>query len=239
MKKLYLLPILFFGSFSILLSQNAIHLVPLAPEGHLVNGREYISLSNDQITVELAYDGTSEENLVFDLVVVNESGRIISVKPASYYYLDLDDPEADSSSYPPKKSVAPEQVYKWYDRALEEKTSKKNTHSFLGFVDAGLGILYSTAAFISTENPVYIVEAVLNTAGTTAHYVGMNRQIEEAMEQKELIRQEMMQETALQPGGVESGFVCFPGDTESAYLMFCFPIENQEFQFVYQLQSEH
>ena len=62
-------------------------------------------------------------------------------------------------------------------------------------MDAGLEILYSAAAFISTENPVYIMEAVLNTAGTTAYCVGMNRQIEETMEQNELIRQEMMQET--------------------------------------------
>jgi len=242
MKKLYRILILLPGFLSLVISQDAVRLVPLAPEGHMVNGREYIPLFNEQLRVELAYDGTSEGNLVFDLVVFNETDRRISVNPLGFYYLTLVDPEADSSQFPPGMAVDPGQVYKWYDAALEEQESDKNIHSFFGFMEAGLGILTSTAAFLSTENPAYIVDAVFNTAGTAGHYISVNRQIEEEMEQtvaeKEMIRQEMMGAGELEPGGVKNGFVCFPGQPEGTYLMFCFPIDEQEFQFVYQLMSD-
>jgi len=242
MKKLPLILILLSGFFSFLQSQEPVLLKPFAPEGIFVNGREYIPLSSDQIRVELGYEGLFEEKLVFDLVVFNESGQSVSIEPASFYYLDLDHPQADSSSYSPKMSEHPEQLYKWYDRALEKQESDKSLNSFLGFMEAGLGILSSTAAFISTENPAYIVDAVFSTAGTAGHYMNVNRQIEESMEQtaveQQHIRQEMLQETELEAGGVSNGFVCFPGKPESNYLLFCFPIENQEFQFVYQLMSD-
>ncbi len=121
--------------------------------------------------------------------------------------------------------MAPVQVYKWYDRALEERESEKTLNTILGFVEAGVGILSGASAFLSTENPAFIVDAVFNTAGTVEQVVG----------EREIIRQEMMQEEELEAGGVTNGFVCFPGHPESTYLMFCFPIDDQEFQFVYQL----
>lgn len=242
MKKLYSILILLPGFFSFVISQDVVRLLPLAPEGHIVNGREYIPLSSEQLRVELAYDGTSDENLVFDLVVFNETGRKITVNPPGFYYLTLPDPDADSSQSPPSMAVSPGQVYKWYDRALEEQESNKSINSFLGFVEAGVGILSGTAAFLSTDNPAYVVDAVFNTAGTAGHYISVNRQIEEEMEQtaveKEMIRLEMMREGELESGGVTNGFVCFPGQPEGTYLMFCFPIDDQEFQFVYQLQTD-
>ena len=214
-------------------------MVPLAPEGYQVNGREYIPLSSDQLRVELAYDGTSDGNLVFDLVVFNESSRKLIVKPSDFYYLSLDNPDDDSSRYHQRMAVAPVQVYKWYDRALEERESEKTLNTIMGFVEAGVGILSGASAFLSTENPAFIVDAVFNTAGTAGHYLAVNKQIDETMDQvageKEIIRQEMMQEEELEAGEVTNGFVCFPGHPESTYLMFCFPIDDQEFQFVYQI----
>jgi hypothetical protein len=107
--------------------------------------------------------------------VFNETGRKITVNPTGFYYLTLPDPDADSSQSPPSMAVSPGQVYKWYDRALEEQESHKSINSFLGFVDE-----------------------VFNTAGTAGHYISVNRQMEEEMEQtaveKEMIRLEMMQE---------------------------------------------
>lgn len=242
MKKIYLILVLLPGFLSLVISQETFRLQALAPAGHIVNGREYIPLSSEQLRVELAYDGTSEENLVFDLVVFNETGRKITVKPPGFYYVTLPDPDADSSQSPPCMAVNPGQVYKWYDRALEEQESHKSMNSFLGLVEAGVGILSGTAAFLSTDNPAYIVDAVFNTAGTAGHYISMNRQIEEEMDQtaaeKEMIHLEMMREGELEPGGITNGFVCFPGQPEGSYFMFCFPIDDQEFQFVYQLLAE-
>ncbi len=56
---------------------------------------------------------------------------------------------------------------------------------------------------------------------------------------KEPIRQEMMQEMKMDPGEVANGFVYFPSQKETETLLFCFPIENQEFQFVYKQKRDH
>ena len=100
----------------------------------------------------------------------------------------------------------------------------------MGFVEAGVGILSDASAFLSTENPVFIVDAVFNTVGIWEQVAGEKEIIRE-----EMMQEEMMQEEELEAGEVTNGFVCFPGHPESTYLMFCFPIDDQEFQFVYQI----
>lgn len=55
----------------------------------------------------------------------------------------------------------------------------------------------------------------------------------------EKIRQEMMQEMKMAPGEVANGFVYFPCQKETETLLFCFPIDEQEFQFVYKLKRAH
>ncbi|MCP4312813.1 MAG: hypothetical protein GY790_16240 [Bacteroidetes bacterium] len=225
MRKLYAILIFALGFSAHTISQEVVKLAPLAPEGNFVNGREYIPLSSDQIRLELGYEGVSEESLVLDLVVFNETGHKISVNPSDFYYLSLDNPDADSSRFPPMMAEAPQQLYKWYDRALEKQESEKNFNIFEGFAEAGAEIISG-------------FEAVFNTAGTPGHYGAVNKQIDGEREQlareKEVIRQETMKEVGLAPGEITNGFVCFPGHPETAYLMFCFPIDGQEFQFVYQ-----
>lgn len=239
MKKIYVILIIILGFSSSALSQELISLLPLAPEGHFVNGREYIPLTSDKIRVELGYDGTSEDMLVLDLVVFNQTGRELSIDPGAFYYLSLDDPDALSSEFPPVKAVLPTQTYKWYDCALEKKGSEQSFSTVLGFAEAGVGIFSGLAAFFASENPAYIVDAVFSATGTVVHTMAIKNQIEEEFEQlsreRELIQQEMMRKGELAPGEVKNGFVCFPAQVEKEYLMFCIHIDDQEFQFVYKL----
>ena len=198
-------------------SQPQLALEALAPEGNKVNGREYIPLSNDLIRVELAYDCMLGEKFLFDLVVINESGHPISVQPSSFYCLELDDPDADSSCFPPSMALPPLQPFKWYDRALEQPQHESMFSPFL-------------------EIPAIFMEGFVApwNEGSSARTLSDK---ERESHLKDAIRQEMMQEVQLAPGEVVNGFVWFQGSPETNFLLFCFPLDEQEFQFAYELKK--
>jgi len=205
MKNLFLILGLVCGFSHTVISQETLYLEPLAPDGKIVNGREYIPLSNEEIRLELAFDCKLEEKFLFDLVVFNNTSQTISLSPSSFYFLELDDPDADSSRFPARMALAPEQPYKWYDRSLEEPQYE---NTFASFFDI----------------PNEFMEA----------FFGSARSEPERLDHlKETVRQEMMQEIKLAPGDITNGFVYFPSQKETDYLLFCFPVANQEFQFVY------
>ncbi len=217
MKNLFLILGLVCGFSFTVESQESLYLEPLAPDGKIVNGREYIPLSNEEIRLELAYDCKLEEKLLFDLVVFNNTNQTISLSPSSFYFLELDDPDdpdADSSRFPARMAVVPEQPYKWYDRSLDEPQQKNPFASFL-------------------EIPNAFAEAFSGSAGTGTPPRSYRSELERLDRLKETIRQEMMQEMKIAPGEITNGFVYFPCQKETDTLLFCFPIDNQEFQFVY------
>lgn len=200
-------------------AQQMFTLKALAPEGREVNGREYIQLSNELITVELAFDCLLEEKLLFDLVLINETDHPVFVHPSSFYYLKLDDPEGDSSRFPPAMALAPLQPFTWYDRGLEESPQK----------NAFAPLLEIPALFMEEFVAVWTDESPAGPAREKERIEGI----------KETVRQEMMQERELKPGEVANGFIYFPGLPETIYLLFCFPLDDQEFQFAYQIERSH
>jgi hypothetical protein len=221
--------------------QNGFRLSPVAPEGVYEMGREYISLNNAGIQVELGFDGNFEGTLVFDLVVVNNTPHALSFTPQDFYYVLLDSADADSSGLPPRMAVHPDRIIQLYDRSMEKKENDKNINTLFGFIETGIGIINGASAFLSTENPVAIVDAVFHTVGTAGYYVSrdqwISRDLEQIDHEKEVVREEILRMGQVPPGMVASGFVFFPIQEESEYLMFCFPLEDQLFQFVYQQQS--
>jgi hypothetical protein len=241
MKKFCLIPILFLFLWSCTAPRVVTKITPEAPEGSFALGREYIPLGSESIDVELGFDGIYGPHLVFDFVVVNSSSEILSIQPKDFYYVLLDSATADSSKLPPHMAVKPEKVLLSYDQIIEDKHGQKKANSFLGFLDAGVGLLATTAAFISTENPVYISDAIFNTVGTANHYIVQDKQIKSELEmiheEKEVVDEEIFRSCQVAPGEVVSGFVYFPMHSETGYYMFCFPMENQLFQFVYRQQK--
>ncbi|MEN8228037.1 MAG: hypothetical protein ABFS38_07760 [Bacteroidota bacterium] len=212
-------------------------LTPEAPEGHYEMGREYISLSNDKIDVELGYDGIHGEHLVFDFVVINQTPRVLTINPSDFYYVLLDSATADSSMFPKRMAVHPERILHHYDENLEAREGAKSMNSILGFLDAGVGLLANTTAFIATEDPGYIFDALFGTIGTAENYVALDKQISADISmihsEKEIVDEEIFRMDQLPPGKVISGYVYFPKYPETDYYMFCFPVEDQLFQFVY------
>ncbi len=200
-------------------AQQMFSLKPLAPEGKVVNDREYIRLSNDLITLELAYDCLLEKKLLFDLVLINESDHPVFVDPSSFYCLNLDDPEGDSSRFPPVMALAPLKPYTWYDRALEKPRHENIFSSLL-------------------EIPTLFMEEFVGVWTDESH-AGPAQEQDRIRLIKETVRQEMMQERELKPGEVANGFIYFPGLPETIYLLFCFPLDDQEFQFAYQIEQSH
>jgi hypothetical protein len=217
-------------------------MIPEAPEGHYAMGREYIPLESDHIGVELGYDGIQGENLVFDFVVHNASVDTFSILPKDFYYVVLDSANANAAPHTPWMAVHPDKVLMHYDKTLEETKEAKNLNSIFGILQAGVSILYNTAGFIATENPGYIVDAVLQTVGTADQYISQDKMISSEMEmvseEKELVKEEIFRTCKVPPRTVISGYVYFPLHEQTAYYMFCFPIENQLFQFVYKQQKE-
>lgn len=212
-------------------------ITPEAPEGNFAMGREYIPLSNDSIDVELGFDGIQGEHLVFDFVVINRTPRDLTLDPSDFYYVLLDSVSADSSMLPPRMALHPERILHHYDETLEKAEEKKQMNVFLGILEAGIGILANTSAFIATENPGYIVDGVFNTLGTAETYAANDRQLEAGIvdirSEKEIVEEEIMRRGLLPSGKVASGYVYFPVHNEAVYYMFCFPVDDQLFQFVY------
>lgn len=242
MKKICSLPVLFLLLWSCTAPQVVTRIIPEAPEGNFAMGREYIALSSDNIDVELGFDGIYGPNLVFDFVIINGSTETLSIQPVDFYYVLLDSATADSSLVPPRMALKPDKVLLNYDQKIADVHQKKKANSFLGFLDAGVGLLASTAALISTENPVYISDAIFNTLGTANHYIAQDKQIKSELEvinvEKEVVDAEIFRSCQVAPGEVVSGYVYFPEHSSAGYYMFCFPVENQLFQFVYRQEKE-
>jgi len=237
MKKVFSLHIILLVMASCVAPRVVTQLTPEAPDGHYEMGREYISLSNDNIDVELGYDGIHGENLVFDFVVVNRSPGVLSINPSDFYYVLLDSSTADSSKLPPRMALHPERVLFHYDETLEAKSGEKSANSFLGFLEAGFGLLANTTAFLATDNPGYIVDAVFSTLGTADHYMNQDKKISEDIstinQEKDIVKEGIFRLSHLPAGKVVNGYVYFPQNPDSGYYMFCFPVEDQLFQFVY------
>jgi len=241
MKKIFFLPVILLLLCSCTAPRMVTKISPEAPEGHFAMGREYIALGNENIDVELGFDGIYGSNLVFDFVVFNGSQGTLSIQAKDFYYVLLDSASADSSLLPPRMALHPEKVLLNYDEMLDDKEGQKKANTWLGFLDAGVGLLANTAAFISTENPAFISDALFNTMGTANYYLAQDQHIKADLEmidqEKELVDEEIFRSIELAPGEHVSGYVYFPQHSDASYYMFCFPLEEQLFQFVYRQEK--
>ena len=242
MKKIYHLPILFLLFCSCTAPRLVTRITPEAPEGHFAMGREYISLESNQIAVELGYDGIQGEYLIFDFVVHNSTSDTLSLMPGEFYYLVMDSAHSEAAPHAPWMAVHPDKVLMTYDESLEERKKEKGMNTFLGILQASADILYYASGFAATENPGFIADGIFQTIGTADQYISQDKIISTDMtlisEEKEVVKEEIFRTCELPPGSVSSGYVYFPLHETTAYYMFCFPIENQLFQFVYRQQKE-
>ena len=242
MKKFYCFSFLLLLCWSCMAPRVLTKITPEAPEGHFAMGREYISLGSDHIDVELGFDGMQDENLIFDFVVHNTTSDTLTIQPSDFYYVLLDSANAESSLENARMAVPPEKVMMYYDKTLENRKEEKGINSFLGVLQAGVGILYNTTSFIATDNPAYLADAVIQTLGTADQYFSQDRVITSEMEmigeEKELVDKEIFRTCKVIPGSISSGYVYFPKHDDTRYYMFCFPVENQLFQFVYNQRKE-
>lgn len=217
-------------------------LSPEAPEGHYANGREYIALEGDRLVVELGYDGLMGDHLVFDLVVHNGSGDTLQLRPAEFFYVVLDSANAETDFNTSWSSVHPDTVLMLYDNSIESREEARGMNTFLGILQASFDLLYNTSGFLATEDPGFIIDAVFSTAGTADHYISRNRRISAEMdmiiEEKEQVGEEIFRSEQIPPGTVSSGYVYFPLNEQCDFYMFCFPLGEQLFQFVYRQQKE-
>lgn len=242
MKKFCYFPLVFLLLWSCTAPRLVTTVVPEASEGTFAMGREYIPLSDMQVDVELGFDAIYDDHLVFDFVVINRSKDSLTIRSQDFYYLLLDNPSADSSLHPPRMAVKPDKVLLNYEKIIEDKQEQKRVNSFLGFLEAGIGVLTTTAAVVATENPVYLADGLFGLFGTADHYITQDKRISSDMEliheEKEVVEEEIFRSCELAPGATVSGYVYFPQHSEAEYYMFCFPVENQLFQFVYRQQKD-
>jgi hypothetical protein len=237
MNRIPLLPLFFLFLCSCAAPRVVTEIVPETSEGHFAMGREYIPLESDQIAVELGFDGMQGENLVFDLVVHNNTSDTLTILPGDFYYVVLDSANALPLPNTPWMSVHPDKVLMLYDQTLEERKKEKSVNTVLGIIQASVNILYNASGIIATDNPGYIADVLVQTAGTADQYISHDRMISSELamisEEKEVVEEEIFRASRVPPGSVISGFVYFPEHNTAAYYMFCFPVENQLFQFVY------
>jgi hypothetical protein len=242
MKQLFLFLFTVTVTFPLAAQNPGVNLIPEAPDGHFEQGREYITLSADSIHTELGFDGINDEQLVFDFVVINRSDQVIRIDPTEFYYVLLDSATADSSRLPPRMAMHPERILHRYDDRLESGQGVKEMNTIFGFIEAGIDLIASTTAYLTTEDPGFIADAIFSTLETAGYYVLRDELIGEDIdlirEEKEVVSEEIFRLTEIPPGKVVSGFVFFPEYSGSGYLMFCFPVGERMFHFVYRQQRD-
>ena len=242
MKKYYFPTILLFLFCLPGFSQGVVRLVPEAPEGKFEMGREYILLNSDSIDLELGFDGMHGENLVFDLVIINRTPYDLEVDPADFYYMVLDSATALSSRLPARTAMHPDRIINHYDETIGRGQEDKEINALLGFLEAGIGLLCDASAYAATEDPAYILDAIFSTIETASsrlvHDFAITSEIETVRSEKEIVTEEIFRKGTIPPGKVLSGYLFFPENADAPYYMFCFPVDNQLFQFVYRQQRE-
>lgn len=242
MKQYYYLPVLLIFLASCASPQVVTRLTPEAPAGNYAMGREYIPLSSEGVEVELGFDAYRGDQLIFDLVVINHTRDSLHIDPEQFHYLLIEHPQADSSAHPPTAAIPPLGVMESYDMELEDMKEGKSANTAMGFVEAGFGLLAAATTLFITEDPLVVVDAVLNTIGTAGNYMETDKQIEDAMEEtgleKMVVSEGMFQDCSLDWDEGVSGYVYFPRHSGPGYYLFCFPIGEQTFQFVYRQEEE-
>jgi hypothetical protein len=222
-------------------TQPGVLLSPEAEEVCHEMGRDYVTLTNHDIQVELGFDGICDEYLVFDVVLLNRTNDSLPFDPTGFHYLLLDSSTALSSGLDPKMALDPEEVIQFYEDALEEYHSDKEINSVFGVIESGVGIIVAVSAFLASENPGYIADAVFNTVGTAGSYLSRDRQINSEMEQiegeKKVVEEEILRPGVIPPNMVASGFVYFPQSDRKDFMMVCIPVREELFQFVYRQQE--
>lgn len=212
-------------------------LTPHADKGHYKLGREYITLHNDNIYVIAAFDENREEDLVFDVIIMNRSDRTLEVDPANFYALVLENPSADSSVQPPLQAGDPEKVIMSIDRARAVEYAEKKTNAIWGVLEATAGVVSTAAAVTSGAEAGDVAREAFSTMESVGYHVLVEEEIEDRIhlinDDKLYWKNDVLRKNTLKPGTAVEGFVYFPRSVDAEYFMMCYPVGDQLFQFVY------
>ncbi|MEZ5070289.1 MAG: hypothetical protein R2751_04785 [Bacteroidales bacterium] len=211
---------------------------PMGGDIHEEMGRDYVVLRNDSLEVELGFDGYHGGEMVFDFVVVNRRSEPCHLDPADFHFVLLEEPHAEQSALPPRMAMSPDRVMAEYRADLDRAQSRRDLNSLVGILHTGVGILANTSAFLRTDDPGFVIDAVVGTIGTAGYYLARDRHLESGLSdlrgERQVVEEELFRTLDLPPGKVASGYVFFPGEKDrDACYMFCFPVEGHTFQFVY------
>ena len=218
-------------------------LVPEAPDGYVEHGREYISLTSKGVNAMLGFDGFYDETLIFDLVVVNKGDYPVSISCSEFYYEILDSATAMASTLPRIEALSIDTIAGKYDNSIEKMKAAGRATNFVSILSAAAGVVFNASGFIATENPGYIFDIVGSAFNTAGNISSTNKDLKESLsiisDEKSLVQQASLRDHSLNKDESVSGFVFFPQQKNADYYMFCFPVEEQLFQFVYHQKVEY
>ncbi len=212
-------------------------LTPHADKGHYKLGREYITLQNDSIYVIAAFDENRQEDLIFDVIIMNRSDRTLELDPANFYALVLENPSADSSVQPPLRAADPEKVIMNIEKARAVEYAEKKTNAIWGVLEATAGVVSTAAAVASDADAGEVAWEAINTMEGVGYHLAVDQEIEDHLhlinDDKLYWKNDVLRRNTLKPGTVVEGFVYFPRSVDAEYYMMCYPLGDQLFQFVY------
>lgn len=222
-------------------AQEGFILTPEAPPGPRIHGREYIELSSDGLRMELGFDSYRSGQLIFDLVVFNDTPDSLELDPGDFYYTFLEHPDSIAVTGDTVALTGPSGVRDLYQDELEDWMDMRDKNNFRGALEGGAGILAAAIGFLTTEDPGFILDAALSTIGTASATSEANREVDQAMElvleEQEILDMELFSDTTLAPGTHSSGFVVFPHYPSNCHYLFCFPAGSYRFEFVYSQEN--
>ena len=197
-------------------------------------GRETIIKKDNDINVILNFENQSGKELIFYLVVENNSLKSITIDPSKIYAEILDSPDASNSS---KKiyAVEPENELVRVDKEINQVNANKQTADGINFIVATLDLASSTAGIFEKKSEEQInreyserMERKDNMERDEEEY---NEDINKLNQNKKYWEDEVLRITTLKTEERIGGFFHLQIYPETDYFNLVIPIGHKEFKF--------
>ncbi len=176
-------------------------------------GTEYISSSRDSVTVTLAYFRHTRDYVVFDVEVVNYSGKIVHVDPAEFEYKTYSSSMKAPNEYMGKGyAIDPEKKLLHIDMAIADEKADQKTTLLLSAIGATAMVASDIAEEDDTpEEQVEEAAAMQALASSTAYQMHESEyEIGSLHSRREVWAIETLRKTDLFSGEFIRGQVYFP-----------------------------
>ncbi len=247
------------GAVSLLTScapppQSSVRFTPVAVDSSFMDdGREFVTLQKDSVQLAAAFDRCDDQYLIFNVEIINQSSRPVTIDPVKFYYQLQDTSQqiqyANGWQVPVSYAFSPDQEVIRLEQEIKREEARLKAKRVFWTVFA-VAATVATVAVIAENNSkssrnressfqrANTDRTVINAWALTmdvsseaarssvGNYYAKTENLES---QKETWEKYPMRGKTLQPGERLYGDVVFKPHVGTGLMQFVFPVESQQF----------